>query len=63
MEWGRRYMEYKSEMTAALGEGAKLKDSAADDVIKKYKQVYSSSLLIHDFQSIIFGTGFRKTKL
>lgn len=39
MEWERRYTEYRSEMVAALGEGAEGKNSSADNVINKYKQL------------------------
>ncbi|KAI6679540.1 hypothetical protein NL676_033421 [Syzygium grande] len=40
MEWERRYLEYRSEMAAALGGGgAEVKESSADDVINKYKQM------------------------
>ncbi|KAI3421726.1 RNA-dependent RNA polymerase, partial [Psidium guajava] len=40
MEWGRHYTEYRKEMRAALQEGPQeVKDSSADDVIKKYKQL------------------------
>ncbi|XP_030527505.1 probable RNA-dependent RNA polymerase 5 [Rhodamnia argentea] len=43
MEWERRYKEYRNQMVAALGEGGEVKNSSADEVIKKYKQLLYSA--------------------
>ncbi|XP_009592436.1 probable RNA-dependent RNA polymerase 3 isoform X1 [Nicotiana tomentosiformis] len=37
--WGERYEEYKKDMTMAMNSGCEVKNSACNEVIKKYKKL------------------------
>lgn len=42
--WRERYEEYKKDMTMAMNSGCEVKNSACNEVIKKYKKVSFSCI-------------------